>query len=120
MNDRIYKNRGKMRYDAELSVFHLTRGESLFGYFRKSFRQGWGNAYSNIKNDRPRVAVNKKTKKLWFIRIVKGLDVAFVNKLIAAAFLFLNSIVYWVGFFLSSQRLKMHHTYSTNLIGYYR
>jgi len=96
-NDRIVKGSGKLYFIKELAVLHAAGKQSLRVYFLKSFMQGKGKAFSIHKNGFPGMILNNKPRNMWFARIAWSLDLSVVSKVLAAAFLFLNSLCYRSG-----------------------
>ena len=105
LNDRILKGAGRLYFIKELSVLHSTGKESLGTYFIKSFLQGRGKAYSIAKNGSPGIIFNNKPRKIWFMHIAMALNANLVYRVIAAIFLFLNSLCYLGGLLLG----KIHY-----------
>ncbi|MFA4993167.1 MAG: glycosyltransferase family A protein [Candidatus Omnitrophota bacterium] len=112
LNDRILKGGGKLHFLKELSLMHSTGRHGLIKYFLKAFMQGRGKGYSIAKNGKLRLNYNNKPEKIWFMRISAGLNANLPFKVIAAAFIFLNSVCYQLGklagIFYYYPMLKMH------------
>lgn len=99
LNDRVLKGGGKLYFVEGLSVLHSTGRQRLSAYLIKSFLQGRGKAYSVAKNGRLPLSPRSRPGRIWFMRIVLALNVNLAYKIIASAFLFINSLCYQLGLF---------------------